>query len=114
MYVLKAAARGRFDRAVSFYGMIRVPEHWRSPGHGEPLELLATPGATPVLSIVGGLDAFTPAADVEAIDALDAVTVVRYPDADHGFVHDPARPTHRPDDAADAWRRAIAFLRQQP
>src|SRR5439155_11258249 len=26
MYALKAAAAGRFQRAVSFYGMIRVPE----------------------------------------------------------------------------------------
>jgi carboxymethylenebutenolidase len=35
---------------------------------------------------------------------------VEYPDAEHGFVHDPARPAHRPADAADAWRRAIAVL----
>jgi hypothetical protein len=25
-------------------------------------------------------------------------------------VHDPARPAHRPDDAADAWAKAFAFL----
>ena len=31
MYALKAAATGRFDRAVAFYGMIRVPEGWRGP-----------------------------------------------------------------------------------
>jgi hypothetical protein len=35
---------------------------------------------------------------------------VRYEGADHGFVHAPDRPTHRADDAADAWRRAIAHL----
>ena len=29
-FALKAAATGRFDRAVSFYGMVRLPEHWRS------------------------------------------------------------------------------------
>ncbi len=34
--------------------------------------------------------------------------------ADHGFVHDPSRPAHRADDAADAWRRAMAFLNGQP
>ena len=45
-----------------------------------------------------------------ALEALENVTVVRYPDAEHGFVHDPDRPAHRPDDAADAWRRAVAFL----
>src|SRR4051794_30092111 len=30
MVSLKAAATGRFDRAVAFYGMIRLPEEWRS------------------------------------------------------------------------------------
>jgi hypothetical protein len=25
-------------------------------------------------------------------------------------VHGPERPAHRPDDAADAWRRTLAFL----
>jgi hypothetical protein len=31
--------------------------------------------------------------------------VVRYPDAEHAFVHDPDRPSHRPMDASDAWSR---------
>jgi dienelactone hydrolase len=35
-----------------------------------------------------------------------------YPEADHGFVHAPERPSHRPDDARDAWKRALAFLRR--
>jgi carboxymethylenebutenolidase len=39
------------------------------------------------------------------------VEVVRYEGADHGFAHDPSRPAHRPEDAADAWSRAVAFLR---
>ena len=47
-------------------------------------------------------------ADLQAADA----EVVIYEGADHGFVHDPSRPTHRADDAADAWARAIAFLNQ--
>ena len=29
MFTFKAAASGRFHRAVGFYGMLRVPEHWR-------------------------------------------------------------------------------------
>ena len=48
-------------------------------------------------------------AAVAAVEAL-GVEVVRYEGADHGFVHDPSRPAHRPDDAADAWSRALAFL----
>ena len=55
-----------------------------------------------------------PPADIEALRAAWAdrpdCEIVVYPDADHGFVHDPERPAHRADDAADAWRRALAFL----
>jgi carboxymethylenebutenolidase len=109
MYALKCADAGAFDKVVSFYGMIRVPERFRGPGHREPLDAVAAPDAVPVLALVGGVDNFTPAPDVDALEAAGAI-VVRYPDADHGFVHDPARPTHRPDDAADAWRHAVAFL----
>ena len=111
MYVLKAAGTGRFDRAVAFYGMIRVPADWKGDRHAEPLDLLRRPEACPVLAIIGERDIFTPPADVEALDALPNVTAVRYPDAEHGFVHDPDRPAHRPDDAADAWRRVIDFLK---
>jgi carboxymethylenebutenolidase len=90
--------------------MIRVPEQWRGRGHGEPLDGLRRPGACPVLAIIGEADPWTPATDVAALEELENVTVVRYPGAEHGFVHDPDRPAHRPDDAADAWRRAVAFL----
>ena len=109
MYALKAAGTGRFDRAVAFYGMIRVPAQFRGPGHGEPLDAVARPEACPVLAIIGGQDPWTPSADVDALRAAGA-EVALYPDADHGFVHDPDRPAHRADDAADAWRRAIDFL----
>lgn len=112
MYALKAAALGRFDRAVSFYGMIRLPEHWRGPGQREPLDVF-TGSSTPVLALVGGRDPYTPAADVDDLERAGA-TVVRYPEAEHGFVHDPARPAHRADDAADAWGRAIAFFASAP
>jgi carboxymethylenebutenolidase len=109
MYALKCADSGAFDKVVSFYGMIRVPDRFRGPGHREPLDAVASAGAAPVLALVGGVDSFTPTEDVDALEAAGA-TVVRYPDADHGFVHDPARPAHRPDDAADAWRHAVDFL----
>jgi carboxymethylenebutenolidase len=109
MFALKAAGTGRFDKAVSFYGMIRVPERWHA-GQGEPLDAVAAPGAGQVLAICGTADPWLPAADVDALEATGA-TVVRYDGADHGFVHDPSRPAHRPDDAADAWRRVAGFLR---
>jgi carboxymethylenebutenolidase len=110
MYALKAAGVGPFDRVVSFYGMIRVPEPWRSEQSGEPLDYLTRAEASPLLAIIGEQDTWTPPADVEALERCPSVKVVRYPEAEHGFVHDPARPAHRPDDAADAWARAREFL----
>ena len=115
MYTLKAAgnatgASPSFERAVAFYGMIRMPDQWRGPGHDEPLDALRRPEACPVLAIIGERDVWTPPDDVAALDALPNVTVVRYPEAEHGFAHDPDRPAHRAADAADAWRRAAEFL----
>ncbi|HEX6312065.1 MAG TPA: dienelactone hydrolase family protein [Acidimicrobiia bacterium] len=112
MYALKAAATGAFDRAVVYYGMIRLPEGWHGPRQGEPLAVAA--GACPTLAFFGDADPWTPAADVEALRAVWADhsehEIVVYRGADHGFVHDPSRPAHRPADAADTWRRTLAFL----
>jgi carboxymethylenebutenolidase len=110
MYALKASGTGRFDRAVSFYGMIRVPADWKGPDQGEPLDMIGGSN-TPVLAIIGGRDPYTPPEDVELLRAVgERITVVVYPDAEHGFVHDPSRPAHRADDAADAWRRVRESL----
>lgn len=109
MYTLKAVGTGRFDRHCPFYGMVRVPEPWRGPGQGEPLDALAAGDAASVLAVIGCEDAWTPPDDVDALEAAGA-TVVRYEGADHGFVHDASRPAHRADDAADAWSRVLAWL----
>lgn len=109
MYALKGAAAGRFDRVAAFYGMIRVPDAWTGPGQGQPLDAVAARGDTQVMAVVGTVDTWTPPDDVDALEAFGA-TVLRYEGADHGFVHDPDRPAHRPADAADAWTRVLAFL----
>jgi carboxymethylenebutenolidase len=109
MYVLKAAASGRFARAASFYGMIRIPEQWRSDGQGEPLDAVRSPERCPTMAIVGTDDPWTPSGDVDELQAA-GVEVIRYPGAEHGFVHDPDRPAHRPADAADAWSHVLSFL----
>jgi carboxymethylenebutenolidase len=111
MYALKSVRTGRFARVVAFYGMIRVPADWRSATQGEPLDALAQGDASSALAIVGTADPFTPPDDIDALGATGA-TVVRYEGAEHAFVHDPDRPSHRPVDAADAWRRAIDWLQR--
>lgn len=112
MYAMKAAAGDRFDRAVAFYGMIRVPEDWRGPALREPLETITE--VCPTLAVFGGVDHFTPPADIGALRTAWAgrpdCQVVLYPEADHGFIHVPERPSHRAEDAADAWNQVLRFL----
>ncbi|MGI9597257.1 MAG: dienelactone hydrolase family protein [Acidimicrobiales bacterium] len=110
MYAFKASASHRFDRLVSFYGMIRLPERWYGPGQREPLQLLQhAEDPSKVLAIIGTEDHYTPPGDVEELIAA-GVDVVQYEGAEHGFVHDPSRPAYRPVDAADAWARFHAHL----
>ncbi|HJM37641.1 MAG TPA: dienelactone hydrolase family protein [Acidimicrobiales bacterium] len=105
MYTLKAVSSQRFSKHCSFYGMIRVPEAWKSEGHSEPISCLQKGNAESVLAIVGSDDTWTPKEDVNLLSST-GVTVVSYEGADHGFVHDSSRPAHRPLDAADAWMKA--------
>src|SRR2546423_1893439 len=62
-YALKAAATGRFERAVAFYGMVRTPEMWIPGGQRDALDTVA--GACPTLAIFGELDALIPPADID-------------------------------------------------
>lgn len=109
MYCFKSARHERFQRIVSFYGMIKTPEPWRGGGHREPLACMISGYADRVLAIIGGNDPYTPLADVDELRSTGA-TVVTYPEAEHGFAHDSSRPSHRPDDAADAFERARTWL----
>lgn len=109
MLAFKAAASGRFARAAGFYGMIRLPDAWAGGHLQQPIEALASPDLCPTLAIIGSADHFTPPQDVADAEAL-GVTVVSYEGAEHGFVHDASRPSHRADDAADAWRHVVDFL----
>ncbi len=105
MYAFKAARSDRFARIVSFYGMITIPEMWKSPSQGEPLNMLISGYAESVMAILGGKDHYTPISDIDQLRSTGA-TVHYYPDAEHGFAHDASRPTHRPEDTADAFAKA--------
>ena len=112
-YTFKAAASDRFDAAVAFYGMLRTPDDWQSPGHKiEPLAVAEH--MCPTLAIFGSIDKWTPAADIEALRAAwqgrTDCEIVMVEGGDHGFVHDPERDVHRADDAAACWAKAIAWI----
>jgi carboxymethylenebutenolidase len=111
-YLLKCAADGTFTRVVSAYGMIDTPEMWRNDGHRSPL--LTVADACPTLAVFGGLDHWTPPEEIARLRqewvGRDDCEVVVYPEADHGFVHAPDIPIHRPDDARDFWDRTLRFL----
>ena len=109
MYCFKSARSDRFARISSFYGMIRIPEGWRSSTHGEPLTILRAGHADRVIAVIGNRDPYTPAADVAELRST-GVTVYEYPEAEHGFAHDPSRPSHRPDDSADAFAKTKNWL----
>lgn len=109
MYCFTASTMSCFDRIASFYGMIKLPEAWRTSGHREPLQYLGAGGAAKVLAIIGTEDTWTPPEDVDALEDV-GTTVVRYVGAEHGFAHDVARPAHRANDAADAFERARRWL----
>lgn len=111
-YTLKAAASDRFDAAVAFYGMLRVPDGWRGPGQRDPLD--TADQVCPTLAIFGAADTWTPPADIDALRAKWAgrsdCEIIVVEGAEHGFVHAPDRPVHRPDDAAMLWQRALDWL----
>jgi carboxymethylenebutenolidase len=113
-YVFKAASIGRFDAAVAFYGMLRTPEAWAGPEHRiEPVDVAGR--MCPTLAIFGTNDPWTPSADIDALRSAwatrDDCEIITVEGGEHGFVHDPERPVHRPDDAAACWDRALAWVR---
>ncbi len=109
MYCFKAAGSQRFARIVSFYGMIKMPEAWRSRTQQEPLGYMIMGDAEKVLAIIGENDPYTPLPDVDELRSTGAVVQI-YSDAEHGFAHDASRASHRPHDAADAFSRAREWM----
>jgi carboxymethylenebutenolidase len=110
---LTAVRNPDVSATVPFYGggMTRA---------GQPGGQAPTDGAAqlkgPVLAFFGGKDAFIPMAEVDKFrDALNRAgkpaEVVLYGDADHGFMCDD-RPSYHPAHAAEAFPKAVAFLKQ--
>jgi carboxymethylenebutenolidase len=108
------SARRELGAAVGFYGggivTTRLPQFPSLVGEVGDLK-------TPWLGLFGDRDEGIPVADVERLrDELDEKagvphSVVRYPDAGHGF-HCDVRESFDEEAAADGWRRTIAWLEQ--
>jgi carboxymethylenebutenolidase len=106
-----AAVRRALGASVGFYGggivTGRFPQF-------PPLAADAAALQTPWLGLFGDQDASIPVDDVEQLRrALQATSVdtdvVRYAEAGHGF-HCDRRDDYRPDDAKDAWARALSWF----
>ncbi|HZR83531.1 MAG TPA: dienelactone hydrolase family protein [Candidatus Binatia bacterium] len=108
---LYAAHSARLKAGVAWYGRLATPPDALHPKG--PLDVAARLKA-PVLGLYGGADTGIPMKDVEAMrSALAAAKspseIVVYPEAGHAFFAD-YRPSYRPDDAADGWKRMLAWL----
>ena len=69
----------------------------------------------PILGNFGGQDQGIPPEDVkkfqQAMEGLGKkIDVKIYPDAGHGFENPNNKTGYKPEDAADAWQRTVAFL----
>jgi len=113
MYTLLYAAHNpRIKAAVPWYGQIR-PSLTPGVRTAGPLDLAGRIHA-PVLGLYGGEDLGIPIADVREMEAAlkkagKTAEFVIYPGAPHAFYAD-YRPSFRPETAADAWRRCVAWF----
>jgi carboxymethylenebutenolidase len=112
------------EAVVPFYGIL-------SHGHGlfareggldpalkprEPLEAAASLSC-PLLAFFGGQDTYIPPEDVRQLEARlsdtgQPVNVVTYPDVGHAFMNDTRPDAYAPDEAREAWKRMVGFLRE--
>ena len=115
-YAILAACSCRgLSAAVAWYGMLRVQGiDERNPEH--PLDALPRLSC-PLLGLFGEDDAIVPQEDVVELrrrgeSLRQPVEAVVYPGAGHAFAN-PGRPeAYRPQAAADAWARSLAFFRR--
>lgn len=97
-----ALAEPRLAAAVPFYG--------HNTASAEELAALQVP----VLAFYGDEDAplMAQVPGIQEATAGEDVELVVYPGAGHAFFNDANEAMYRPDAAADAWSRALAFLRE--
>ena len=109
---LSSAEQPNLAGVIGFYGRLgkRENETWPAPAEA------ATRMRAPVLGLFGGDDPSIPPADIAAFeDALAKAGVTRhlhtYRGAPHSFF-DRTYTEHK-EECADAWRRVLAFVREE-
>jgi carboxymethylenebutenolidase len=119
MYALLAACGCRgLSAAVPFYGMLTYSGSLLQGKQGRaPLDAVAGLRC-PLLGFFGEEDPFIPLTEVERLEerlqGVDVPTeIVVYPGAGHAFMNDTRPDAYRPEAAADAWARTVAFFRER-
>jgi carboxymethylenebutenolidase len=80
-----------------------------------PIDLVNRINA-PILGLYGGADPGIPVAQIDAMRAALRAAgkpseIIVYPDTPHGFNAD-YRPSYRPQQAKDGWKRMLAWFKQ--
>lgn len=115
-YTLMAACTvDGIGAAVSWYGMLRYKET-NAVKPASPLDL-APRLKCPYLGLFGADDAIIPRGDVDELRSIlerehKVFEIEVYEGAGHAFFNDTRPEMYRPDIAARAWTRAMAFFRR--
>jgi carboxymethylenebutenolidase len=112
---LYAAHSKALKAGVAWYGRLVGDKDANRPSF--PIDVAASLKA-PVLGLYGGQDQGIPLASVEEMRKALAVggaaakrsQIQVYPDSGHAFFAD-YRPSYRPADAADGWKRMLAWMK---
>ena len=110
---LYATDNPKLKAAVAFYGVL---DGNRTDIQPHTALDVADQIKCPLLGLYSGKDALNPVATVHEAEAKakaagKTVEIVIYPDAPHGF-HADYRPSYRPADAEDGWKRALAWFKR--
>ena len=110
---LYASHNPKLKAGAAWYGRLEGDKNEMTPKN--PLDLAGSFRA-PIIGFYGGKDTGIPQESIEKMRAAlkvvgDPSQIVVYPEAQHGFNAD-YRPSYDKEDAQDAWKKMLAWLRK--
>lgn len=110
---LYAAHNPQLKAGAAWYGVLQRPKSEMTPDN--PIDIVQRINA-PILGLYGGADPGIPISQIDEMSAAlkragKSSQIIVYPDTPHGFNAD-YRPSYRPVQAKDAWRRMLAWFKQ--